>query len=67
MLILLFSGTFSGNVGLAISQSLDLTSMVQYGMRQVTETMQQMSNVERVVQYIDLKPVRIKHSEFIKF
>lgn len=29
--------TFSGNVGLAISQSLILTGMVQYGIRQVSE------------------------------
>lgn len=31
MLILLFPDTFSGNVGLAISQAMDLCGMVQYG------------------------------------
>lgn len=64
ILFLWFLDTFSGNVGLAISQSLDLTGMVQFGMRQVTESMQQMTNVERVVQYIDLEPVPIRHNSF---
>lgn len=47
-------GTFSGNVGLAISQALILTGMVQYGVRQTAESMQQMTSVERVIQYTDL-------------
>lgn len=51
--------TFSGNVGLAISQALILTGMVQYGIRQATETMQQMTSVERILQYTDLEPVAI--------
>lgn len=54
-----FSDTFSGNVGLAISQALILTGMVQYGIRQATETMQQMTSVERILQYTDLEPVFI--------
>lgn len=49
--------TFSGNVGLAISQALILTGMVQYGILQATETMQQMTSVERILQYTDLEPV----------
>lgn len=51
--------TFSGDVGLAISQALILTGMVQYGIRQCTETMQQMTSVERILQYTDLEPVII--------
>lgn len=51
------SDTFSGNVGLAISQALILTGMVQYGIRQATETMQQMTSVERILQYTDLESV----------
>lgn len=31
--------------------------MVQYGVRQVTESMQQMTSVERILQYTDLEPV----------
>lgn len=53
----IFTDTFSGNVGLAISQSLILTGMVQYGIRQTTEAMQQMTSVERILQYTDLEPV----------
>lgn len=33
--------------------------MVQYGIRQATETMQQMTSVERILQYTDLEPVMI--------
>lgn len=50
---------FSGNVGLAISQALILTGMVQYGVRQTTESIQQMTSVERVIQYTDLDQVNI--------
>lgn len=53
----IFTDTFSGNVGLAISQSLILTGMVQYGIRQTTEALQQMTSVERILQYTDLEPV----------
>lgn len=51
--------TFSGNVGLAISQALILTGMVQYGVRQAADTMQQMTCVERIMEYTNLKPVLI--------
>ncbi|XP_055326115.1 ATP-binding cassette sub-family C member 4-like, partial [Sitodiplosis mosellana] len=54
--IIFYENTFSGNVGLAISQALILTGMVQYGIRQATETMQQMTSVERILQYTDLEP-----------
>ncbi|XP_050316874.1 ATP-binding cassette sub-family C member 4 [Bactrocera neohumeralis] len=47
--------TFSGNVGLAISQAMVLTGMVQYGVRQVAESLQQMTSVERVLEYTDLE------------
>lgn len=45
---------YSGNVGLAISQSLILTGMLQYGMRQTAEVVNQMTSVERVLQYTKL-------------
>lgn len=46
--------TFSGDVGLVISQSLILTGMLQYGMRQTAEVASQMTSVERVLQYTKL-------------
>lgn len=57
MTILIPIDTFSGNVGLAISQALILTGMVQFGIRQITETMQQMTSVERIMEYTELEPV----------
>lgn len=57
MIISFLSDTYSGNVGLAISQALILTGMVQFGIRQITETTQQMTSVERICQYTDLEPV----------
>nr|XP_013101686.1 unnamed protein product [Stomoxys calcitrans]XP_013101693.1 unnamed protein product [Stomoxys calcitrans]XP_013101700.1 unnamed protein product [Stomoxys calcitrans] len=53
--IILSGQTYSGNVGLAISQAMILTGMVQYGVRQVAESLQQMTSVERVLQYTDLE------------
>ncbi|CAH1105115.1 unnamed protein product [Psylliodes chrysocephalus] len=38
-------------VGLAISQSLVLTGMLQYGMRETAEVINQLTSVERVLQY----------------
>lgn len=42
-------------MGLAISQAMILTGMVQYGVRQVAESLQQMTSVERVLEYTDLE------------
>lgn len=50
-----FTGKVSGgDVGLAISQTMMLTGMVQYGVRQTAESVQSMTNVERVLQYTDI-------------
>lgn len=46
--------TSSSNVGLAISQALILTGMVQHGIRQMMESFQLFTNTERVLQYIKL-------------
>ncbi|CAH0722547.1 unnamed protein product, partial [Brenthis ino] len=46
--------TKSGNVGLAISQGLILVNMVNYGVKQATEVISQMTSVERVLQFTDL-------------
>lgn len=53
-LILDDGNTLSGDVGLVISQSLILTGMLQYGMRQTAEVANQMTSVERVLQYTKL-------------
>ncbi|EDV92547.1 ATP-binding cassette sub-family C member 4 [Drosophila grimshawi] len=47
--------TYSGNVGLAISQAILLTGMVQYWVRMVADSMQQMTSVERVLEYTELE------------
>ncbi|XP_023940125.2 ATP-binding cassette sub-family C member 4 [Bicyclus anynana] len=51
--------TKSGNVGLAISQGLILVNMVQYGIKQTTEVISQMTSVERVIQFTKLPKEKI--------
>lgn len=46
-------------VGLAISQSLILTGMLQHGMKQIADVVSQMTCVERVVEYTTL-PKEVK-------
>ncbi|CAD6227313.1 GSCOCT00011969001.2-RA-CDS [Cotesia congregata] len=46
--------TFGASVGLAISQALSLTGLLQYGVKQATEVQSQMTAVERIIQYTDL-------------
>ncbi|XP_072396581.1 ATP-binding cassette subfamily C member 4-like [Diabrotica undecimpunctata] len=54
---LIFSSdsTAGGNVGLVLSQSLILTGMLQYGVRQTAEAISNMISVERVLQYTKLE------------
>ncbi|CAH1105116.1 unnamed protein product [Psylliodes chrysocephalus] len=42
-------------VGLAISQSMILTGMLQHGMRQTAEVVNQLTSVERVLQYTTME------------
>uniref|UniRef100_A0A0K8VHX2 Putative multidrug resistance-associated protein lethal(2)03659 n=1 Tax=Bactrocera latifrons TaxID=174628 RepID=A0A0K8VHX2_BACLA len=46
----------SGDVGLAITQAMGLTGMVQWGMRQSAELENNMTCVERVVEYDQIEP-----------
>lgn len=43
-------------VGLAITQSLTLTGLLQWGVRQGTEVSNQLMSVERVMEYSKLEP-----------
>ncbi|XP_032289762.1 probable multidrug resistance-associated protein lethal(2)03659 [Drosophila virilis] len=52
----LFSPENGGDVGLAITQAMGMTGMVQWGMRQSAELENTMTSVERVVEYEDLEP-----------
>ncbi|KNC31638.1 putative multidrug resistance-associated protein lethal(2)03659 [Lucilia cuprina] len=51
----LFSPENGGDVGLAITQAMGMTGMVQWGMRQSAELENTMTCVERVVEYEDLE------------
>ncbi|XP_039444244.1 probable multidrug resistance-associated protein lethal(2)03659 [Culex pipiens pallens] len=53
---LLMENTMSGNVGLAITQVFNLIFMCQWGMRQTAELENQMTSVERVVEYAEVEP-----------
>ncbi|CAG9767557.1 unnamed protein product [Ceutorhynchus assimilis] len=46
--------TYGGNVGLAITQAMSLTGMFQWGMRQWSELENNMTSVERVVEYSEV-------------
>ncbi|XP_046989232.1 ATP-binding cassette sub-family C member 4-like isoform X1 [Schistocerca americana] len=46
---------FGGQMGLAITQAMSLTGMLQYGIRQSAEVANQMMSVERVMEYLGLE------------
>ncbi|XP_056644024.1 ATP-binding cassette sub-family C member 4-like isoform X1 [Diorhabda sublineata] len=54
-LLFIKSEQFGGNMGLALTQAMALTGMFQWGMRQWSEFENQMTSVERVQEYADLK------------
>ncbi|XP_060517933.1 ATP-binding cassette subfamily C member 4-like [Cylas formicarius] len=54
--LLIGTETFGGTVGLAITQSFNLTGMLQWGMRQWSELENTMTCVERIKEYADVTP-----------
>lgn len=45
-------GTFGGEVGLAITQLIGLTGIFQWGMKQSAELENQMTSVERILEFM---------------
>ncbi|XP_055304324.1 ATP-binding cassette subfamily C member 4-like [Sitodiplosis mosellana] len=54
--MLVDSSVSDEKVGLAITQAMSLTGMLQWGIRQSAETSNQLMSVERVLEYRDLEP-----------
>jgi ATP-binding cassette, subfamily C (CFTR/MRP), member 4 len=55
LLIFFPKDTLGGNVGLAITQVLNLIGMCNWGLRQTAELENQMTSVERVAEYIEME------------
>ncbi|CAG9863581.1 unnamed protein product [Phyllotreta striolata] len=53
--LLIGNENFGGNVGLAVTQAIGLTGMFQWGMRQSTELENQMTSVERILEYNNIE------------
>ncbi|KAJ3652249.1 hypothetical protein Zmor_018230 [Zophobas morio] len=53
---ILFMENYGANMGLAITQSIMMTGLLQWGMKQSGQLENQMTSVERVVEYTKLEP-----------
>ena len=46
---------FGGNAGLAVTQSMAIVVLMQYGMKQFTEVANEMTSVKHIMDYIQLQ------------
>lgn len=51
-----FAGISADKVGLAVTQSMSMTSLLQWGIRHSCEVANQLISVERILEYSDLEP-----------
>lgn len=56
LFLLYDTGVTGDKVGLAITQSMALTGLLQWGIRQSAEAANQLTSVERILEYRDLEP-----------
>lgn len=54
--MLIDTGVSGEKVGLAITQTMSLTGILQFGIRQSADISNQMMSVERILEYRDLRP-----------
>lgn len=63
MILYVFTDSLGGDIGLAISSAMLLSGMFQWGVRQSAELENQMTSVERVLEYSALEPEAPLESE----